>query len=50
MGFALSDMQFVSSAFENGGAIPREHTGEGDDVRIESEVIGINRLLGTYSR
>lgn len=32
MGFALSDMQLVSSAFENGGPIPRKHTGEGDDV------------------
>jgi len=32
MGFALSDMQLVSSAFENGGPIPRQHTGEGDDV------------------
>jgi Raf kinase inhibitor-like YbhB/YbcL family protein len=32
MGFALSDMQLVSSAFENGGPIPKQHTGEGDDV------------------
>ena len=32
MGFALSDMQLVSSAFENGGPIPKRHTGEGDDV------------------
>lgn len=32
MGFALSDMQLESSAFSHGGAIPRKHTGEGDDV------------------
>jgi Raf kinase inhibitor-like YbhB/YbcL family protein len=32
MGFALSNMQLVSAAFENGGAIPELHTGEGDDV------------------
>ncbi len=32
MGFALSDMQLESSAFSQGGAIPRKHTGEGDDV------------------
>jgi Raf kinase inhibitor-like YbhB/YbcL family protein len=32
MGFALSSMQLTSSAFENGGAIPRAHTGEGEDV------------------
>lgn len=32
MGFALSDMQLVSSAFEDGGPIPEKHTGEGDDV------------------
>lgn len=32
MGFALSNMQLVSSAFENGGPIPTRHTGEGDDV------------------
>lgn len=32
MGFALSDMALTSSAFEFGGAIPRRHTGEGEDV------------------
>ncbi|HEX7038173.1 MAG TPA: YbhB/YbcL family Raf kinase inhibitor-like protein [Pseudomonadales bacterium] len=32
MGFALSSMQLTSSAFRTGGAIPRKHTGEGDDV------------------
>lgn len=32
MGFALSPMQVNSAAFEQGGAIPRKHTGEGEDV------------------
>jgi Raf kinase inhibitor-like YbhB/YbcL family protein len=32
MGFALSTMQLTSSAFENGGRIPSQHTGEGIDV------------------
>ncbi|HKI73347.1 MAG TPA: YbhB/YbcL family Raf kinase inhibitor-like protein [Pseudomonadales bacterium] len=32
MGFALSDMQLTSSAFSQGGAIPKKHTGEGEDV------------------
>lgn len=32
MGFALSDMQLTSSAFDNHGAIPKKHTGEGEDV------------------
>ncbi len=32
MGFALSDMQLTSAAFEAGGAIPSKHTGEGEDV------------------
>lgn len=32
MGFALSDMQLTSTAFEEGGAIPARHTGEGEDV------------------
>jgi len=31
MGFALSDMQLTSTAFEHGGAIPSKHTGEGED-------------------
>ena len=31
MGFALSDMQLTSPAFETGGAIPAKHTGEGED-------------------
>ncbi|MDZ7671143.1 MAG: YbhB/YbcL family Raf kinase inhibitor-like protein [Gammaproteobacteria bacterium] len=32
MGFALSDMQLTSSAFDDGGAIPSRHSGEGEDV------------------
>ncbi len=32
MGFALSDMQLTSPAFEDGGAIPARFTGEADDV------------------
>lgn len=32
MGFALSDMQLTSSAFDNHGKIPAKHTGEGEDV------------------
>ncbi len=32
MGFALSDMTLTSSAFDDGGAIPTRHTGEGEDV------------------
>jgi Raf kinase inhibitor-like YbhB/YbcL family protein len=32
MGFALSDMQLTSPAFGEGGAIPKRHTGEGEDV------------------
>lgn len=32
MGFALSDMQLTSSAFDNHGKIPAKHSGEGDDV------------------
>jgi Raf kinase inhibitor-like YbhB/YbcL family protein len=31
MGFALSDMQLTSPAFETGGTIPAKHTGEGED-------------------
>lgn len=32
MGFAPSDMTLTSPAFDNGGSIPRKHTGEGEDV------------------
>ena len=32
MGFALSDMTLTSSAFTGGGAIPKKHTGEAEDV------------------
>ena len=32
MGFALSDMQLTSSAFDTHGKIPAKHSGEGDDV------------------
>jgi len=32
MGFALSNMQLTSNAFKQGGAIPKKHTGEGEDV------------------
>lgn len=32
MGFALSDLKLESSAFDAGGAIPKKHTGEGEDV------------------
>lgn len=32
MGFALSDMQLTSSAFEQHGTIPAKYSGEGDDV------------------
>ena len=32
MGFALSDLELVSSAFQQGGGIPKKFTGEGDDV------------------
>ena len=32
MGFALSNMQLTSSAFENSGVIPTRYTGEGEDV------------------
>ncbi len=35
MGFAISDMQLTSSAFDDGGAIPARHTGESDDVSPE---------------
>lgn len=32
MGFALSDLQLTSPAFDSLGRIPVEHTGEGEDV------------------
>ncbi|MDX1610025.1 MAG: YbhB/YbcL family Raf kinase inhibitor-like protein [Halofilum sp. (in: g-proteobacteria)] len=32
MGFALSDMQLETTAFESRGAIPEKYTGEGADV------------------
>ena len=32
MGFALSDMQLTSTAFEQGGSIPSKYTGEGVDT------------------
>ena len=32
MGFALSTMQVTSTSFKTAGAIPRKHTGEGEDV------------------
>ena len=32
MGFALSDMQLKSTAFANGGPIPKKFTGEAEDV------------------
>jgi Raf kinase inhibitor-like YbhB/YbcL family protein len=32
MGFALSDLQLTSPAFEHHGKIPRKHSGEGEDV------------------
>jgi len=32
MGFALSNMQLTSSAFQPRGEIPKKHTGEGEDV------------------
>jgi hypothetical protein len=35
MGFALSDIQLTSTAFENGGPIPSRHTGEGVDISPE---------------
>lgn len=34
MGFALSNLHLVSSAFQPGGRIPTRHTGEGEDVSI----------------
>lgn len=32
MGFAPSDMKVKSNAFQNGGTIPKKHTGEADNV------------------
>lgn len=41
MGFALSEMQLSSKAFEAGGSIPTEHTGEGEDASPEMEWSGV---------
>jgi Raf kinase inhibitor-like YbhB/YbcL family protein len=35
MGFAICDMQLTSTAFKDGAAIPKRHTGEGEDVSPE---------------
>lgn len=35
MGFAPSNMQLHSSAFDNNGSIPSKHTGEGEDISPE---------------
>ena len=35
MGFALSDMQLTSTAFDQGAAIPTQYTGEGADISPE---------------
>ncbi|TXS96060.1 YbhB/YbcL family Raf kinase inhibitor-like protein [Parahaliea maris] len=43
MGFALSDIQITSSAFEPGGAIPGKYTGEGPDV---SPALSWNNIPG----
>jgi Raf kinase inhibitor-like YbhB/YbcL family protein len=32
MGFALSEMKLASSAFQDRGSIPKNYTGEGEDV------------------
>ncbi|MFP4160072.1 MAG: YbhB/YbcL family Raf kinase inhibitor-like protein [Desulfosalsimonas sp.] len=32
MGFALSEMQLKTPAFENRGQVPQKHTGYGDDI------------------
>ena len=32
MGFALSEMELASAAFQQGGSIAKKHTGEGEDV------------------
>lgn len=32
MGFALSEMRLTSDAFDQGGAIPKKYTGEGENV------------------
>lgn len=32
MAFALSEMELTSPAFKTGGVIPKQHTGEGEDV------------------
>lgn len=35
MGFAISEMQLTSPAFESSAPMPRRHTGEGEDVSPE---------------
>lgn len=32
MGFALSEIELISSAFQNRGKIPKKYTGEGEDI------------------
>ena len=41
MGFALSEMTIECAAFSDGGAIPRKHTGEGEDVSPELSWHGV---------
>lgn len=49
MGFALSDMQLTSPAFETGGAIPARHTGEGDDVSPAFAWTGAPDGVGSFA-
>ena len=49
MGFALSDMQLTSSAFENHGAIPAKYTGEAEDVSlVHSTSEGLSLIAEGY--
>ena len=41
MGFALSTMTLHSAAFDDGGAVPTRHTGEGEDVSPELRWSGV---------